>query len=130
MADKPICWIGRSKEELLEFSEDARRRAGFELWTLQQGDVPSDFKPMRSVGQGVEEIRIRIDGAYRIFYFAKFSEAIYVLHAFQKTRECFRIIRHPSVFYPPLCEKRKRYSPPLERGEVRIPVPSPWKGEG
>jgi phage-related protein len=87
MADKPICWIGRAKDELLEFSEDARRRAGFELWTLQQGEVPSDFKPMRSVGQGVEEIRIRIDGAYRIFYVAKFSEAIYVLHAFQKTSQ-------------------------------------------
>jgi phage-related protein len=87
MADKPIYWIGRAKDELLEFSEDARRRAGFELWTLQQGEVPSDFKSMRSVGSGVEEIRIRIDGVHRIFYVAKFSEAIYVLHAFQKTSQ-------------------------------------------
>jgi phage-related protein len=87
MADKPICWIGRSKDELLAFSDDARRRAGFELWTIQQGELPTDFKPMQSVGKGVEEIRIRLDGAYRIFYIARFDEAIYVLHAFQKTSQ-------------------------------------------
>lgn len=39
---------------------------------------------MSTVGQGVEEIRIRTDNAYRIFYVVRFSEAIYVLHAFQK----------------------------------------------
>jgi phage-related protein len=87
MADKPIHWVGRSKDELLTFSDDARRRAGFELWTLQQGESPSDFKPMNSVGKGVEEIRIRVDDAYRIFYIARFDEAIYVLHAFQKTSQ-------------------------------------------
>jgi phage-related protein len=84
MADKPICWIGRAKEELLGFPDDARRRAGFELWSIQNGEAPSDFKPMQSVGKGVEEIRIRLDDAYRIFYVARFKEAIYVLHAFQK----------------------------------------------
>jgi phage-related protein len=39
---------------------------------------------MSTVGRGVEEIRIRTENAYRIFYVARFSEAIYVLHAFQK----------------------------------------------
>ena len=52
--------------------------------TIQQGDFPSDFKPMSTVGKGVEEIRIRTDDAYRIFYVARFKEAVYVLHAFQK----------------------------------------------
>ncbi|WP_245915862.1 type II toxin-antitoxin system RelE/ParE family toxin [Merismopedia glauca] len=52
--------------------------------TIQQGDLPSDFKPMSIVGKGVEEIRIRTDNAYRIFYVARFEEAVYVLHAFQK----------------------------------------------
>jgi phage-related protein len=37
-----------------------------------------------SWGKGVEEIRIRTDDAYRIFYVARFEEAVYVLHAFQK----------------------------------------------
>jgi phage-related protein len=39
---------------------------------------------MAIVGPGVEEIRIRADGAYRIFYIARFEEAVYVLHCFQK----------------------------------------------
>jgi phage-related protein len=39
---------------------------------------------MPTVGLGVEEIRIRTEDAYRIFYVAKFAEAVYVLHAFQK----------------------------------------------
>jgi phage-related protein len=58
--------------------------AGFELWQVQNGDDPSDSKPMPSVGVGVAEIRIRIDGAFRILYLAKLPEAVYVLHAFQK----------------------------------------------
>jgi phage-related protein len=39
---------------------------------------------MPSVGPGVREIRVHIDGAHRVFYIATFEEAVYVLHAFQK----------------------------------------------
>lgn len=39
---------------------------------------------MPIVGKGVQEIRIRTEDAYRIFYVARFEESIYVLHAFQK----------------------------------------------
>jgi len=46
--------------------------------------MPSHFKPMPSVGQGVSEIRIRAGGAFRVFYVARFEEGIYVLHAFEK----------------------------------------------
>lgn len=48
------------------------------------GEVPPDGKPMSIVGKGVQEIRIRTDNAYRVFYVAKFAEAIYILHAFPK----------------------------------------------
>lgn len=64
-----------------------RSRAGFELWEVQQGKDPADYKPMPSVGIGVREIRIRADGAFRVIYVARFSEAVYVLHAFQKKAE-------------------------------------------
>jgi phage-related protein len=95
VTDKPIEWIGRAKEDLIDFPDDARRQAGFELRfsrgdaprTIQQGDFPSDFKPISIVGKGVEEIRIRTDDAYRIFYVARFEEAVYVLHAFQKKNQ-------------------------------------------
>ncbi len=40
---------------------------------------------MNTVGPGVREIRIREkDGAFRVIYIAKFEEAVYVLHCFQK----------------------------------------------
>lgn len=67
MADKPIEWVGSAKEDLMDFPDDARRKAGFELRSIQQGDMPSDFKPMPIVGKGVEEIRIRTENTYRIF---------------------------------------------------------------
>jgi len=84
MTIKPIRWVGAAREEIQSLPEDARKEAGFALWTLQQGIQPSDFKPMSIVGKGVEEIRIRTADAYRVFYIAKFEEAIYVLHAFKK----------------------------------------------
>jgi phage-related protein len=39
---------------------------------------------MPSIGDGVKEVRVRADGEYRVFYVAKFEEAVYVLHAFAK----------------------------------------------
>ena len=40
---------------------------------------------MKAVGRGVYEIRVRgEDGQYRAFYIARFPEAIYALHVFQK----------------------------------------------
>jgi phage-related protein len=84
MIDKPIVWIGSSRRDLRDFSDEARRKVGFELRAVQQGDVPSDFKPMPTIGPGVYEIRIQTGDAFRVFYLSKFEEGVYVLHAFQK----------------------------------------------
>ena len=84
MTDKPIRWIGSSRNDLINFPDAVRKKAGFQLRSVQIGDTPSDFKPMPTIGLGVEEIRIRTEDAYRIFYVARFAEAVYVLHAFQK----------------------------------------------
>eukprot|EP01034_Spumella_vulgaris_P022361 gene22361-28482_t len=46
--------------------------------------MPSDFKPMTTVGAGVFEIWVRSGNQYRVIYAAKFSVAVYVLHAFVK----------------------------------------------
>lgn len=51
---------------------------------VQEGLEPPDWKPMPSVGAGVTEIRIRTGVEHRVFYVAKFRNAIYVLHAFEK----------------------------------------------
>ena len=39
---------------------------------------------MPSVGLGVKEIRIHTGTEHRVFYTAKFVEAVYILHAFEK----------------------------------------------
>ena len=39
---------------------------------------------MKEVGAGAQEIRIHVLGEWRVVYVAKFAEAVYVLHAFQK----------------------------------------------
>ena len=84
MDDKPIVWIGPSRDDVRRFPRGARRKAGLELRAVQRRQEPTDFKPMPSVGPGVYEIRIHAPDAYRVFYLAKFEEAVYVLHAFQK----------------------------------------------
>jgi phage-related protein len=84
MEDKVITWVGSARDEIRDFPEEARRKAGLQLRAIQRGGEPTDFKPMSTVGKGVQEIRIRTENAYRIFYVARFAEAVYVLHAFQK----------------------------------------------
>lgn len=60
--------------------------AGYELRKLQQGQAPDDWRPFPEVGPGVNEIRIdSSDGWFRVMYVAKFEEANYVLHSFQKS---------------------------------------------
>lgn len=58
--------------------------AGYQLWLVQLGLEPNDWKPMASVGPGVREIRIHTDAEHRVLYVAKFEEGVYVLHAFEK----------------------------------------------
>jgi phage-related protein len=84
VALKPLDWIGSSLDDLRAFPSQARQRAGYELYRLQQGFDPTDWKPMTSVGTGVREIRIQTGRQYRILYVASFAEAIYILHAFEK----------------------------------------------
>jgi phage-related protein len=82
---KPITFLGDSREALQHFPDQARYRAGVELRALQIGLEPRDWKPMKSVGAGVQEIRITdATGAFRIIYLATLPDRVLVLHAFQK----------------------------------------------
>lgn len=81
---KPLDFIGSSLDDLRNFPEEARKAAGFELFAVQRGLEPSDWKPMPSIGRGVKEIRIHILGEWRVIYVAKFEDAVHVLHSFQK----------------------------------------------
>jgi phage-related protein len=81
---KIVKWIGSSRRSLRAFPEDARNLAGNQLWLVQKGGYPDDWKSMVSVGPGAMEIRIHRPHEHRVIYVAKFAEAIYVLHAFEK----------------------------------------------
>ncbi len=82
---KPITFLGDSLEELCAFPQGARRAAGMQLDKVQRGSMPDNWKPMKTVGAGVCEMRTKDEaGIYRVIYIAIFAEAVYVLHAFQK----------------------------------------------
>ncbi len=67
------------------FPKAVRSAAGEQLFMVQAGEDPIDWKPMSTIGPGVKEIRVRDEsGAFRVFYVAKFLEAVYILHCFQK----------------------------------------------
>ena len=83
--EKEIRWVGSAYDDLLAFPEESRKEAGFQLGKVQAGLEPTDWKPYDIVGVGTKEIRINDpSGIYRVMYVAKFEEAIYVLHCFQK----------------------------------------------
>lgn len=83
--EKEIYWVGSCYKDLQEFPKQAKQDAGYQLHRVQNGLEPEDWKPFKTVGSGVKEIRISDDGnTYRVMYIAKFEERIYVLHSFQK----------------------------------------------
>jgi phage-related protein len=81
---KGIEFLGTALKRVCEFPARAKWEAGHQLDRVQRGLDPTDWKPMKSVGQGVREIRIQFEGQYRVIYVASFEEKVYVLHAFEK----------------------------------------------
>jgi phage-related protein len=82
---KPVIWMGGSREDVRRFPETAQDSLGFELYRVQCGCDPKDWKPMTSIGTGVKEIRVRDEaGIFRMIYLATRPEGVYVLHCFQK----------------------------------------------
>ena len=76
---KLLIWLGNSLDAVKSFSPDARREAGHQLGVVQAGREPTDWKPMDTVGAWV-----KAESGYRVLYVAKFAEAVYVLHGFEK----------------------------------------------
>jgi phage-related protein len=84
--DKEIVWVGRSLDELKGFPARVQRSMGFALRQVQMGEKPIDAKPLAGYGgAGVLEVIEDFDGdTYRTVYTVRFSEAVYMLYAFQK----------------------------------------------
>ena len=77
-------WVGSARRDVRAFPRDARRITGFQLRRVQGGLEPFDWKQLATVGPGVREIRIHTATEHRVLYVARFNEAIYVLHGFEK----------------------------------------------
>ena len=82
---KEVVFTGSSLNEIRSFPLDARQDAGFQIDKVQRGEAPDNWKPMKSIGKGVREIRIKAaSGHYRVIYLVNQEDAVFVLHAFQK----------------------------------------------
>lgn len=82
---KGVEFLGTSLKDLKDFPQEPREEAGFQLYQVQCGLDPDDWKPMGTIGAGVAEIKIKdASGEFRVLYVAKFSDVVYVLHCFQK----------------------------------------------
>jgi phage-related protein len=81
---KPLQFISSSEDDLAAFPREVKQVAGYQLYRVQAGLMPSDWKPMLNVGAGAYEIRVHVLGEWRVIYVAKFADAVYVLHVFQK----------------------------------------------
>lgn len=76
--------MGSSLEDVRAFPSRAKAAVGYQLYKVQQGLEPTDWKSMASVGPSVREIRIHAGSEYRVLYIAAVQETVYVLHAFVK----------------------------------------------
>lgn len=81
---KKVIWLGDTRKVARGLPLITKHALGTQLMLAQQGLDPADWKPMKSIGPGVKEIRIRAGGAYRVIYTVNIGNAVYVLHVFQK----------------------------------------------
>jgi phage-related protein len=81
---KRLVFLRGSYRRLKGFSDEVRRESGHQLWLVQEGQDPDDWRPMQTIGAGAREIRIHHPHEHRVIYVAQFPEAVFVLHAFEK----------------------------------------------
>jgi phage-related protein len=82
---KRLLWVDTALADITKFPAPVRREAGFQLAKVEGGESPDDWKALSAIGTGIIEIRLRgTEGIFRVVFVANFSEAIYVLHCFQK----------------------------------------------
>lgn len=83
---KPLFWIGGSKKDLMALPVGVRKFFGHALDFAQRGEQHDAAKALKGFGGAgiVEIVEDDADGTYRAVYTARFVEAVFVLHCFQK----------------------------------------------
>lgn len=84
--EKPLEWIASSHKDLMALPPDVRRRFGFALSLAQMGEQDDAAKVLKGFGGAgvLEVVEDDVGGTYRAVYTVKFTEAVFVLHCFQK----------------------------------------------
>ena len=82
---KTVNFLGDTRSVIRGFPGSVKTKLGGQIFLVQIGADPDDWKPMPSIGMGVREIRIRdIGGAYRVIYVTNLGPQVVVLNAFVK----------------------------------------------
>ena len=84
-AGTSVVWEGNCLEVLRTFPNHIKRGLGREIQRLQEGEKPLNSRPMKSIGQGVFELRQMDEkGWYRLIYLKKVGDRLFILHSFVK----------------------------------------------
>lgn len=81
---KKVAFEGDTLLRIRSFPEAAKQRAGYEIDRVLRNKEPENWKPFSTIGQGVREICIHVNGHYRVLYIEKFDNKVHILHAFEK----------------------------------------------
>lgn len=81
---KKVIFEGDALLRIRSFPEAAKQRAGYEINRVQQDKEPENCKPFSTIGQGVREICIHVNGHYRVLYVETSDHKVHVLHVFEK----------------------------------------------
>lgn len=83
---KPVLWIPAAKRDLMDMPEEVVTDIGYALYQAQLGEHPDIAKPLKGFGGAnvLELIANHDSDTYRVVYTVRFSDAIVVIHSFQK----------------------------------------------
>lgn len=86
--EKEVIWWPPSLTDEIkkDWPDPMKQQGGYQLFLVQQGKEPNNYRPMADIGTGVKEIKLQDDdkSQYRLIYIAKFEEAVYVFHVITK----------------------------------------------
>ena len=84
---KKVVFEGDTLQRIRTFPEAAKQRAAYEIERIQRDKEPENWEPFSSVGQGVREISIHVNGHFRVMYNAHIDNRVHILHAYEKTSQ-------------------------------------------
>ncbi|AJP48535.1 toxin RelE [Rugosibacter aromaticivorans] len=83
---KKLLWIASTKKDLKAMPAEVQSTFGYALHQAQIGKKHEQTKPLKGFGSAgiLEVVEDSGGGTFRAVYTVKFSDAVYVLHCFQK----------------------------------------------